>query len=73
MVVFFQTRGLLGGMLTKLFSLAFVELRLILARIVFNFDMELSPECRGWADDQELFAFWNKPALNVFFKPRKVE
>lgn len=60
-------------MLTFLSSLAFVELRLILSRIVFNFDMELAPECRSWADDQELYTFWNKPALNVYFKPRKVE
>ncbi|KAL1848517.1 hypothetical protein Daus18300_013570 [Diaporthe australafricana] len=38
-------------------NLAFVELRLILARVIFNFDMELAPESRGWADDQELFSF----------------
>ncbi|KAK2604636.1 hypothetical protein N8I77_007549 [Diaporthe amygdali] len=54
-------------------NLAFVELRLILARVIFNFDMELAPESRGWADDQELFSFWNKPALNVYFRPRKTE
>ncbi|KAG6364621.1 hypothetical protein INS49_006224 [Diaporthe citri] len=54
-------------------NLAFVELRLILARIVFNYDMELAPESRGWADDQELFSFWNKPTLNVHFKSRKAE
>lgn len=60
-------------MLTCLLSLAFVELRLILARIVFKFDLELAPESQGWADDQELFSFWNKPALNVYFKPRKME
>lgn len=60
-------------MLTCLLSLAFVELRLILARIIFNFDLELAPDSQGWADDQELFSFWNKPALNVYFKPRKLE
>lgn len=60
-------------MLKSLSSLAFIELRLILARIVFNFNMELAPECRGWTDDQKVFAFWNKPALDVYYTPRKVE
>lgn len=60
-------------MLNSFSSLAFIELRLILARIVFNFDMELAPECRGWTDEQEVYAFWNKPALNVYYTPRKVE
>ncbi|KAI7778544.1 hypothetical protein LA080_002054 [Diaporthe eres] len=54
-------------------NLAFVELRLILARIIFNFDMVLAPESKDWAEDQMLFSFWQKPALNVYFKPRKAQ
>ncbi|KAJ6027337.1 Trichothecene C-15 hydroxylase [Penicillium canescens] len=51
-------------------NLAYTEMRLILARIVWNFDLELAPNSIGWADNQKIFFFWNKPPLNVFMKPR---
>jgi hypothetical protein len=50
-------------------SLAYVEMRIILARMVFNFDMELDQPEQNWMD-QECFVLWNKPKLMVKLKPR---
>lgn len=43
-------------------------MRLILARMIWNFDMELAPESRGWID-QLSFLVWDKPALRVKLTP----
>ncbi|KAL3485486.1 cytochrome P450 [Aspergillus germanicus] len=51
-------------------NLAYVEMRLILARMVFNFDMELAQPEQDWLD-QDCFVLWNKPALMVKLSPRK--
>ncbi|KAL5362245.1 cytochrome P450 [Aspergillus floccosus] len=53
-------------------NLAYTEMRLILAQIIWNFDLELAPDSTAWADDQEVFFFWNKPPLNVYLKPRRL-
>ncbi|KAI0443926.1 cytochrome P450 [Xylaria telfairii] len=50
-------------------NLAYAEMRLILAKIVFNFDMTLADDSRGWLDDQRAYTVWEKPALNVHLKP----
>ncbi|KXH62845.1 cytochrome P450 monooxygenase [Colletotrichum nymphaeae SA-01] len=52
-------------------NLAFAEMRLILARIIWNFDLELAPESKSWADGQKVFFFWDKPPLWVYFKSRQ--
>lgn len=44
-------------------------MRLILAKIVFNFDMTLADDSRGWLEDQKAYTVWEKPALNVHLKP----
>jgi len=49
-------------------SLAYAEMRLILAKILFNFDMELDPACSDWLD-QKVFVLWAKKELNVYLKP----
>jgi hypothetical protein len=46
-------------------------MRLILARMVFNFDMEMDQPAQNWLD-QECFVLWEKPALPVRLLPRKV-
>lgn len=46
-------------------------MRLILAKIVFNFDIELDSSSKDWIVDQKLYAFWIKPELNIIFKPRR--
>ena len=58
-----------SSMLTRN-SLAYVEMRLILARMVFNFDMELDQPETDWMD-QNCFTLWEKPGLMVKLHPRQ--
>ena len=51
------------------FSLAYVEMRMILTRMVFNFDMELDQPEKDWMD-QQVFFLWDKPELMIKLKPR---
>ncbi|KAF7161804.1 hypothetical protein CNMCM5623_007269 [Aspergillus felis] len=44
--------------------LANAEMRLILAKVFWNLDMELCPESGDWAD-QESYNLWNRPPLKV--------
>ncbi|KAH8880467.1 cytochrome P450 [Thozetella sp. PMI_491] len=48
--------------------LAYAEMRLILARLIYNFDPQLVDEKKNWLD-QEVYVLWRKPSLNVFLKP----
>ncbi|GAP90553.1 putative cytochrome P450 [Rosellinia necatrix] len=50
-------------------NLAYAEMRLILAKIVYNFDISLADNSRDWLDDQRAFVVWDKPALNIHLKP----
>ncbi|KIW86126.1 hypothetical protein Z517_01520 [Fonsecaea pedrosoi CBS 271.37] len=52
-------------------NLAYVEMRLILARIVFNFDFELAPESDGWMEGQIINTLWEKPPLYITMSARK--
>ena len=45
-------------------SLAYLEMRLILARMLWSFDMQLSTECEDW-DDQKTWIQWDKKPLLV--------
>ncbi|KAG2002106.1 hypothetical protein GB937_009772 [Aspergillus fischeri] len=49
-------------------NLAYAEMRLILALIIFNFDMKIDPDCRDWIQ-QKNFTLWQKPPLKVYLKP----
>ena len=55
--------------LTHLASLAYVEMRLILARIIFNFDLRLAEDSRGWMEKQKVWNFWQRGPLNVYLTP----
>lgn len=44
-------------------NLAKAEMRLILARMLWRFDLELMPECRDWMEGQKIYGFWVKPPL----------
>ena len=48
-------------------------MRLILARIIWNFDMELVVRDEKWIDNNDVYALWDKKALNVRLFPRKAE
>ena len=50
-------------------SLAFAETSLILARILFTFDLELSLESVKWLKAQKAYLLWRKPALIVKLIP----
>ena len=56
-------RGCLGR------TLAYAEMRLILARMLFEFDLELMESSRSWLEDLKNFAFWQKDPLMVKLKP----
>ncbi|KAF2819042.1 cytochrome P450 [Ophiobolus disseminans] len=43
-------------------NLAYHELRLIVAKVLFAFDLELAPECEGWLD-QDTYILWQKKPL----------
>ncbi|KAI1630507.1 toxin biosynthesis cytochrome P450 monooxygenase [Exophiala viscosa] len=43
-------------------SLALAEMRLTLARMIWNFDFDLDSKCESWTD-QQAFLLWMKPPL----------
>ncbi|KAK4176312.1 putative isotrichodermin C-15 hydroxylase [Triangularia setosa] len=53
-------------------NLAYAEMRLILARLLWNFDLELMPESEDW-NDQKIYVLWEKGAINVKLSPVKRE
>jgi hypothetical protein len=52
------------GLLLARYSLAYAEMRLIVAKLLWNFDMTLHEGCRDW-DDQTSYIIWQKPSLMV--------
>lgn len=52
-------------------NLAWLEMKLTLAKIVYSFDFELAPETSGknWVRECQLLLLWKKPALVVKFVP----
>jgi cytochrome P450 len=48
--------------------MAYAEMRLIIARILFNFDIELAPGAEDWIKRQQIFTLWQKPQLPVLLK-----
>lgn len=53
-------------------SLAYFEIRSILTRMLWHFDMELEDESLDWTDQKE-YTLWDKPPLWVRLKHRAVE
>ncbi|KUI53331.1 Isotrichodermin C-15 hydroxylase [Cytospora mali] len=49
-------------------NLAYAEMRTILARLLFNFDLELVDPQQDWMD-QNVYFLWSKPPLNVYLTP----
>ncbi|EXF86306.1 cytochrome P450 [Colletotrichum fioriniae PJ7] len=52
-------------------NLAYSEMRLILARILFSFDLKLADVGSDWIKGQKVYIVWQKPSLNVYLKPVK--
>lgn len=55
-----------------IFSLAYAEMRLILAKILWNFDISLHPDSKNWYEEHKVYTLWEKPNLNIYIKPRMV-
>ncbi|KAF4551111.1 Cytochrome P450-like protein 70 [Elsinoe fawcettii] len=51
-------------------NLAYAEMRVIFAKMLYNFELELMPESKNWFD-QKMYTLWEKPALMVKLTPRK--
>ena len=52
-------------------SLAYAEMRFILARMFWNFDFEIAEPSRDWADGLKSWLIWEKRPLQVYLKPRR--
>ncbi|KAI1121490.1 cytochrome P450 [Nemania abortiva] len=51
-------------------NLAYHEMRIILANVLWHYDMKLDPSCESWAESQRTFALWEKPPLLVHITAR---
>ncbi|KAH8647387.1 putative cytochrome P450 [Xylariales sp. PMI_506] len=51
-------------------NLAYAEMRLILARIIFDFDLKLADDSKEWIERQKSFMLWDRLPLNVYLTPR---
>lgn len=54
-------------------SLAYAEMRLMLARVIMKYDMKLAEGTEGWDHRSKAFTFWEKGPVNVYMIPRKAE
>ncbi|RSL96790.1 hypothetical protein CEP52_011285 [Fusarium oligoseptatum] len=50
-------------------NLAYVEMRVILARIIWNFDLSLAEQSQDWLERQKVYIFWDKGPLIVNLTP----
>lgn len=52
-------------------SLAYAEMRLILARLIYEFDMAPSSDVKDFPKRSKMFTTWWKAPLNVYLTPVK--
>ena len=52
-------------------SLAYIEMRIILARVLWNFDMRIAEESLDWMSKQKIYNLWEKGPLMVHLTPAK--
>lgn len=50
-------------------NLAYAEMRLILARLIWNFDIELCGESDNWVEGIKVFMIYQRPPLKVKLTP----
>lgn len=51
-------------------SLALMELRIIVAKMLWVYDMELLNKEEDWIGNNTVYAIWNKPELRVRYTRR---
>ncbi len=44
-------------------------MRLILARVLWNFDMRIADDSRHWLGRQRIYLMWEKGPLNAYLVP----
>ncbi|KZL82632.1 cytochrome p450 [Colletotrichum incanum] len=52
-------------------NLAYAEMRMILAQVLWHFDISMGPENNDWIERQSIYLLWKKPPLMVNLTPRK--
>ncbi|KAI1402548.1 putative cytochrome P450 monooxygenase [Hypoxylon fuscum] len=50
-------------------NLAYAEMRLIMAKIIYNFDLRLADDAKDWLLTQKTYVLWDKPVLGVHMTP----
>ncbi|KAH8204051.1 hypothetical protein TruAng_001733 [Truncatella angustata] len=50
-------------------SLAYAEMRLVLAKLLFTFDLTLAGDSNNWIERNRVYQLWFKPDLNVYLRP----
>ncbi|KAI1864031.1 uncharacterized protein JN550_009051 [Neoarthrinium moseri] len=50
-------------------NLAYMEMRLVLAKLVWNFNIRLSGDSSDWLERNKVHLLWDKPPLNVYLDP----
>ena len=58
-----------GTSIDFIISLAYTEMKLMLARVVYDFDMELAGESKNW-NNQKVYTLWQKAPLLVNLKEK---
>lgn len=51
-------------------NLAYLEMRLILAKMVWQYDFELMDKELDWDRDSMMYVLWHKPSMNIRFHSR---
>lgn len=46
-------------------------MRVILARVLWNFDLMIAEDARKWQEEEEVYTLWLKGELNFYLTPRK--
>ncbi|KAF4459920.1 cytochrome P450 [Fusarium albosuccineum] len=56
-------------------NLAYAEMRLILSRLIWNFDITLAEESKEWVDEcfRNVYTLYDKPGLRLYLTPRQVQ
>jgi averantin hydroxylase len=54
-------------------NLAYAEMRLMLARVLYDFDLKPDPRSEDWSSGQRAYVLWDKPPLWVTLTPRMKE
>ncbi|KAF6831216.1 cytochrome p450 monooxygenase [Colletotrichum plurivorum] len=50
-------------------NLAYAEMRMVLARVLFDFDLSLNQGYDGWIEKQRAYGIWDRVPLSVHLKP----